>query len=141
MAQVATQVQTPLILEPKVYELPEPGFHNATITEIKDLGIVQSQLFGERHQIRITLRIDDQRTSKDEDILVFQTCTFTLGEKSRLGRFLRNLNIDTGKALDIYDIVGMKILANIVHAKAGDKTYANIESVGLPRRKTSVDVI
>jgi hypothetical protein len=135
MAQTATPVQQSIVVAPKVYELPEPGMHIAKITRVEDLGMVQSDAYGAQHKIKIHVLIEDEKTSKDEQIFVFQTCTLSLGQKSRLGTFLRQLSIPTDGAFDLADLVGMRINANIVHTKSGDKTYANIESVARIRTK------
>lgn len=135
MAQTASQVQESIIVAPKVYELPEVGFHVATITRVEDLGMVKSDLYGEQHKIKIHIRIDDEKDSKGNTLFVTQTSSLSLGQKSRLGTFLRQLGIPTDGAFDLADLVGMRINANIIHNKSGDKTYANLESVGRVRAK------
>lgn len=140
MAQNTTQVQESIIIEPKIYELPEVGNHVATITRVEDLGIVKSELYGPQHKVKIHVRIDDEKTSKGETIVVFQTCSMSLSPKSRLGTFLRQLGIPTDGAFDLADLAGMRINANIIHNKSADKTYANIESVSRIRTKTATVV-
>jgi hypothetical protein len=135
MAQTATQIQESIIVAPKVYELPEVGGHIGTITRIEDLGIVHSDAYGDQHKIKIYIRIEDEKTSTGEVIFVFQTCTLSLGAKSRLGTFLRQLGLPIDGAFDLADLAGMRINTNIIHNKNGDKTYANVESVSRIRSK------
>jgi hypothetical protein len=138
MAQNATHVQESILVAPKVYELPEVGGHIGTITRIEDLGIVHSDAYGDQHKIKIHIRIEDEKTSKDEVIFVFQTCTLSMGAKSRLGTFLRQLGLPIDGALDLADLAGMRINVNIIHNQNGDKTYANVESVSRIRGNKTV---
>jgi hypothetical protein len=139
MAQETKQVQESIIVAPKVYENPEIGMHLCTITRVEDLGMVKSDLYGEQHKVKIHVRVDDEKDSKGQPMFVGQTSSLSLGKKSRLGTFLRQLGIPTDGEFDLAELVGMKINANIVHNKSGDTTYANIESVGRIRsKKTAV---
>jgi hypothetical protein len=128
MAQIATPVQASIIVEPPVYELPEIGNHVVTVTEVADLGIVHSDVYGDKHKIRIRMRIEDEKTSEDEEIFVFQTCNIKMTPKTSLGIFLTQLGLPLAK-FDLAELVGMRINANIVYNTNGDKTYANVSSV------------
>jgi hypothetical protein len=137
MTQTATKVQGPVVIEAKVYELPEPGLHVATIVSVEDLGMVKSELYGEQRKVRITYKIEDENGADGLPMLVFETYTASFGKKARLGMRLRSLGVNTDQpALDISEIVGMRINVNIVHNKSGDRTYANVDSVARIRKSS-----
>jgi hypothetical protein len=125
----ATEVQKSIVVEPKVYELPSAELHTALITKVEDLGIVESELYGNQHKVKIHYKITDEKSSKGEDLFVFETCSVSLGEKARLGKRLRALGVDTDGKVDLAEIVGFQVNAGVIHNKKGEKTYANIDFV------------
>jgi hypothetical protein len=130
MSQTAVAVQEDVVVAPKVFENASQGMHVGTITRVEDQGIVNSDQYGPRRRVKIHVRIDDEKSSKGEQLNVFTTMTAsTLGPKSRLGIFLRQLGVPTNAELHLKELVGMKIYANIVHNPVDGKVYANIESV------------
>lgn len=126
--------QAPIIVEPKVYELPSAEQHIATITRVDDLGIVDSKMYGKQHKVRFVYTLEDQRDSKGEEMQVFETMAASIGEKSRLGKRLRSIGVDTSKALDITEVKGFRVYLGIIHNKQGDKTYANVDYVSRIKR-------
>jgi hypothetical protein len=137
MTQTATKVQAPVVIEAKVYELPEVGLHVATILSVEDLGMVKSELYGEQRKVRITYRIEDENGADGTPMLVFETFTASFGKKARLGMRLRSLGVNTDQpSLDISEIAGMRINVNIVHNKNGDRTYANVDSASRIRKSS-----
>lgn len=134
----ATAVQEDIIVAPRVYENPEVGAHVGTITRVEDLKMVKSDLYGEQHMIKIHIRIDDEKSSKNETLYVYQRCTLSLGKKARLGTFLRQLGIPTDGKFNLAGLVPMKINLGIVHKKTGDSTYANVEWVSPIRSRKVV---
>lgn len=143
MTPTATQVQKPVVIEAKVYELPEPGLHTATIQAVDDLGMVRSEVYNkEIRKVKITYLITDEKAKDGSDLLVFENMSASFGQKARLGLRLRSLGIDTSVSkLDIGELVGMKINANIIHNKVGDKTYANIDSTSRTRRSVAAQQV
>jgi hypothetical protein len=147
MTQTATQA--PIIVEPKVYELPTAEQHVATITKVEDLGMVTSDLYDPAHMVRFTYVIEDQLDSKGEKIFVSERMTTSLGQKARLGKRLRSLGIDTKQPLDITQVLGMRVNAGIIHNVKGDRIYANVDytsrirvpAVAPPAVKTATEVI
>ena len=139
---VAQQVQEDVFVEAKVYELPEVGMHDATITRAENLGIKKSDKFGDQRRVKIHVRIDDEKTTKGETMYVFVNASMeSLGAKSRLGSFLRQIGAtipSQGEKLNLAELVGLKINVNIVYAVVGDKTYANIESAARIRSKSTL---
>lgn len=144
-APVAQQVQEDVFVEAKVYELPEIGMHEATITRAENLGIKKHDKYGEQRRVKIHVRIDDEKTSKNEPMYVYVNASMeSLGAKSRLGSFLRQIGATIpapGVKLNLAEIVGLRINVNVVHAVVGDKTYANIESAARLRTKTAAPAV
>lgn len=138
---VAQQVQEDVFVEAKVYELPEIGMHEATITRAENLGIKKSDKFGDQRRVKIHVRIDDEKSTKGDVMYVFVNASMeSLGAKSRLGSFLRQIGATIpapGVKLNLAEIVGLKINVNVVHAVVGDRTYANIESAARIRTKAA----
>ena len=128
------EIRKPLIAKVKSFEKPTEDLHLAEIKEVKDQGIVKSELYGDQPKVRISFLILDQKSSKGEDILVFSTFTNTLGKKSRLSAFLRQLGIKTDGDVDLYELEGMKVNVNIIYNVSGGTTYANVESVSRVRK-------
>ena len=138
---VAQQVQEDVFVEAKVYELPEIGMHEATITRAENLGVKKHDKYGEQRRVKIHVRIDDEKTTKNEPMYVYVNASMeSLGAKSRLGAFLRQIGATIpgpGVKLNLAEIVGLRINVNVVYAVVGDRTYANIESAARIRTKTA----
>jgi hypothetical protein len=128
-------VQEDVFVEPKVYERPEVGQHTATITFVEDLKMQKDKKTDKMvHRVKFTFLITDEQDSQGEPFELSRTMNVSLGEKAHLGMFLRQLGVNTTGRLNLAELKGMDILANIVEAKVGDKTYANIDSVAIPRK-------
>jgi hypothetical protein len=132
-----------MIISEKVYELPTPEPHKLTIVEVKDLGAVETN-FGTKEKISIKIEVADQKAEDGTPIYVFVNAAKSLGEKSTLGRFLRDkLGITPGPAFDTDDLIGYKFEAVIEHntGKNG-KTYANVGSpIGRKRSTAPVESV
>ena len=137
-APVAQQVQEDVFVEQKVYELPEIGMHEATITRAENLGVKKHDKYGDQRRVKIHVLIDDEKSTKGDPMYVFVNASMeSLGAKSRLGSFLRQIGATIpapGVKLNLAEIVGLKINVNVVHATVGDKVYANIESAARIRK-------
>jgi hypothetical protein len=141
MTQTATKVSEPVIIEAKVYELPEAGLHTAVITDVTDLGLVKNEIYGtEKRRIRITYTITDEKGKDGTDMKVFESAAASFGPKSRLGARLRGLGIKTDdvQKINLSELIDMEVNVNIVHNKVNDRTYANIDSAARPRRARSL---
>jgi hypothetical protein len=131
----ATLVQEDVFVEPKVYERPEIGQHTAKITFVEDLKMQKDKQTDKMvHRVKFTFLITDEQDSQGEPFELSRTMNVSLGEKAHLGQFLRQLGVDTTGRINLAELKDMDILANIVETKVGDKTYANIDSVALPRK-------
>lgn len=134
----ATQVQEDIFIEAKVYELPEVGMHEGTITRAENLGIKKHDKYGDQQRVKIHVRIDDERTSKGDPMYVYVNASMSTSAKSRLGSFLRQIGVSippSGERLNLAEVVNLRINVNVIHAVVGDKTYANIESAARLRTK------
>ncbi len=139
-APVATAVQEDVFVEAKVYELPEIGMHEATITRAENLGLKKSDKYGEQQRVKIHIRIDDEKTTKGEEMYVFINASTSLGTKARLGSFLRQIGAKIpaqGEKLNLAELVGLRVNVNVIHAVVGEKTYANVESAARIRSKNA----
>jgi hypothetical protein len=137
MTQTATKVQGSVIVEPTVYELPEPGLHTAVISEVTDLGMVKNEVYQkEERRVRLTYTITDENDKTGQPMKVFESMSQSMGEKARLGKRLRGLGIATDRPVELADLVNMEVTVNIIHtdSKNGRK-YANLDSVARPRRQ------
>jgi hypothetical protein len=125
-----------LVIKDKVFEQMTEGLHNVIITEVKDLGLQETQ-FGTKDRARIVFQAQDQKDSKTgEAINVFMTCTKSLHSKSALGKLLNTLKVPAGAEFDLNDLTGIKCQVVVQHKESEGKTYANIVSV-LPNKKSS----
>lgn len=139
-APVVSAVQEDVFVEAKVYEMPEIGMHEATITRAENLGIKKSDKYGDQQRVKIHIRIDDEKTSKGEAMYVFINASTSLGQKARLGSFLRQIGAKIpaqGEKLNLAELVGLRINVNVVYAQVGERTYANVESAARIRSKTA----
>lgn len=136
----ATTVQEDIFVEAKVYELPEVGMHEGTITRAENLGIKKHDKYGDQQRVKIHVRIDDEKTSKGEPMYVYVNASMSTSAKSRLGSFLRQIGVSIpgpGGRLNLKELVDLRINVNVIHAVVGDKTYANIESAARIRVKSA----
>jgi hypothetical protein len=132
------EIRKPLIAKAKTYEKPTEDTHTAEINEVKDLGMVKSDLYGEQPKVRVSFKILDEKGKTGDDLFVFSTFTNTLGKKARLAAFLRQLGLATTGEFNLYDLEGMKVNANIIYNTSGGIVYANVESVSRVRKPGGV---
>lgn len=128
-----------IIVKDKVYEQMTEGLHSVTITEVKDLGVVDTQ-YGSKDRARIVFTALDQKDSKTGDpINVFMTVTKSLHKKSALAKTLLQLGVTAGEEFDLDDLIGTKCSIVVEHKESDGKTYANVQTI-LKRRKDSAEV-
>ena len=143
-APVVQSVQEDVFVEAKVYELPEIGMHEATITRAEHLGIKKSDKYGDQERVKIHIRIDDEKTSKGEPMYVYINASTSLGQKARLGSFLRQIGAKIpvqGEKLNLAELVGTRINVNVVYAQVGERTFANVESAARIRTKSTAPAV
>lgn len=130
-----------MIIEEKIYHLPTADAHNLQVTEIKDLGEVQTS-YGPKEKLSIKILVTDEKGPDGSPINVFITCGKSIGAKSTLGKFLRANGISTQGQVNLDELIGFKFRAVIEHNKSetNGKTYANVGSI-LRGKNTQTDVI
>lgn len=121
-----------LIIKDRVFETADEGLHNARISRVEDLGVVDTN-YGAKDRIRIVFEMLDQKDAEGQFVEVWMSANKHLGAKSTLGKFLAALKISAVGEFDANVLVGKKLQVVIVHNVKGDKTYANIASVVTPR--------
>jgi hypothetical protein len=113
----------------KVYELADEGVHSVVISNVKDLGLVETQ-FGTKDRVQITLNVLDQNDAEGNPINLFVTANKSLHAKSTLGNMLNQLGIgipEPGVEFDVEDLVGVKSQVVVQHNKSSDgRTFANV---------------
>jgi hypothetical protein len=116
-----------IVVKDKVYELADEGVHSAVISEVKDLGLVETT-FGTKDRVQFTLEVLDQKDTEGEPIKVFVRANKSLHHKSTLGNMLNQLSVPVNGEFDLEDLVGMKVQVVIQHNENQGKTYANVTS-------------
>jgi hypothetical protein len=133
-----------MLLKEKEFELVSEGIHSLTITEVEDLGMVETTYKGQTRtspRLRIQITANDQKDKEGKPVSLNMFATQSLGTKSTLGKFLRNLLGDSfnPKSFETDDLIGYKFQAVVDHntSDTTGKTYANIGSI-LKNRKPAV---
>jgi hypothetical protein len=126
-----------LVIERKEFEIPDEGLHNATITEVKDLGTIKTA-FGDKHRVMIRYRTD-QHDSKGEPLTVIETFNAVLSRGSRLAGTIESLTGERpSHQFDLEELVGWTGQIVVQHTEAANgRTYANVTST--LRKKTAND--
>jgi len=124
-----------IIVTEKIFELPDEGVHNVVISEVVDLGLVDTK-FGTKDRVRIVFDVTDQKATDGETIKVYVTANKVLSPKSTLGILLNDLGVAVTGEFDLEDLVGLKSQAIIKHNQGDNgKTYANIVSFLKAKKK------
>jgi hypothetical protein len=127
---------------------PHPeGAFPAILLDIHDVGMVYNKAWDKNeHKADFYFFCGEYKEGKDGErfpLLVRDRYTLSLGEKSRLRKFLeswrgKKLTPDELKKLDLETLLGKPALLQITHNVSGDNTYANITSImALPKGMTA----
>lgn len=127
-----------IMIEEKVYTLPEPGIHQARISDVRDLGIVQTK-HGEKDKIQIVFDMLDQQDEENKPVTASIFAAKTLGKKATLRKVLDQLGVPVGGSFNARDLVGIKCQVVVSHNPSADgtRTYANIDTIVPQRRKVA----
>jgi hypothetical protein len=118
-----------VVVKQKEFEKATEGVHQVVITEIKDLGLVETS-FGTKDRVRIIFECQDQTDIEGQPVQIPLTATKSLHSKSTLGTLLSDLKVPVGAEFDLEDLVGLKAQVIVKHNAGSDgKVYANIKSV------------
>jgi len=118
------------------YENAPAGAHAARCFRVIDLGTQTFQVMGETkqaHQCVITWELG--KTMEDgKPFTISEKYTVSLHEKAKMRSVLeswrgRKFTEAERKGFELKNLLGKVCFLNIVHAKRGDKTYANVASV------------
>ncbi len=123
------------------YELPPEGAHIAVCYESIDFG-TQTTKYGDKPQIRLGFELSEEKMADGRPFQVSRTYNNSIGV-SYDSQFKSDLESWRGKrftaeeladGFDTDRLVGIACVLNIIHKQVGDKTYANISSIGgLPK--------
>jgi hypothetical protein len=125
-----------LVVVKKQYELMTEGIHNITITQVQDLGLVDTKN-GVKDRLRIILTADDQKAKDGSRVDTQLTFTKSLGPKSNLRKFLVQLGFNPGVEFDMDSLIGLKAQVLIEHNDYEGTTYANVQAVLKRSRSTT----
>lgn len=122
------------------YENTPAGTHLAVCTRIIDLGTQPSTFAGKetkKHKIMLTWELPDEKMKDGRPFTISQRYTWSMDKKANLRKHLEGWR---GKAFEdsdfgpsgfnIQKILGLGCIVTISHSENGDKTFANVTSVG-----------
>jgi hypothetical protein len=127
---VKGKIQMAVIVKEKVYELPDEGVHSLVISEIRDLGLVDTS-FGTKDKALIVFDVQDQNDSEGNPTRVSVSVNKSLHVKSSLSVLLGQLGVVPGAEFDLEDLVGLQVKQGVIQHNVGKngKTYANLTTV------------
>jgi hypothetical protein len=101
-----------ILVKRKEFELPAEGLHNAVISRIEDLGIVETAN-GKRDKAHIFFMILDQEAKENGE--VFLSVNKVLDGKNNVSKLLNALKISPGEEFDLLELVGAQCCVVIQH--------------------------
>jgi len=121
-------------------EIVEAGLHKSRCVRMIDRGTHKNEQYGNwNRQFMAMFELPEYLIeSGDHQGEPLSVCLFfnlTIGEKSKLRPLLvgwlgRGLTEKEDlEGYEVFDLIGKPAYLNIIHAKSGDKTYANIQSI------------
>jgi hypothetical protein len=133
------------------FELTPDGNHLAVCFQVIDLGthkIVYKDNEKEQRKVIIGWELPHERMSDGRPFMVKKRYTFSSNEKATMRRDLESWrgkkfqDSDFGpNGFDIRNLLGKGCFLQVVHNDVGDKTYANINSIGsLPKGTTTPEL-
>jgi hypothetical protein len=103
-----------ILVRQKEFDLPTEGLHNAVISRIEDLGIVETAN-GKRDKARIFFLILDQKVKNNAE--VFLSVNKVLDGKNNISKLLKALNILHAEEFDLLELVSVQCCVVIQHNK------------------------
>ncbi len=118
------------------FKLSPAGQHQAVCVDVIDKGLVAVEWEGKKktqHKCRVVWEIAEV-TDDGTRHTVGRQFTASLGEKASLRGFLeawrgRAFTEEELAGFDTDSLIGVNALLQVVHAKKGDRTYANVNSI------------
>ena len=123
------------------YELPPAGTHAGRCHLVADLGTVETTFDGKTtasRKLLIGWTLSELR-SDGKPHTIFRRYTASLGQKAALRAMLESWRAkaftpEELRAFDVARLAGVPALIGVIHVTKGDRTFANIASVGaLPK--------
>jgi hypothetical protein len=130
-----------MIVSGQTFQLPSEGSVQAVLAEVVDLGIIESTWNGQtkkQHKLMMTFEIEE-RTDKDERMIVSRWFTASLSDKANLRAFLeawrgKKFTADELNGFDLSKLIGINALLSLTHNTSNEKTYCNIAAaIKLPK--------
>lgn len=124
------------------FELAPTGNHIARCYMVCDLGMKESTYNGEtsmKHKVRIAFELPNEPMADGRPFSVSNNYTLSLHDKATMRKDLvswrgRQFTDEELEGFDLMNVVGVPCMLNVIHNQSGDKTYANIGSIGpLPK--------
>jgi hypothetical protein len=137
-----------LTLPPKSQEFATTpaGNHLATCYRVIDLGTQKGEWKGKptiKHKIMVSWELPDEMMEDGRPFSMHQRYTLSSSDRATLRQHLeswrgKGFTDEEFGTFDLGKLLGHSCLLNIVHEAKGDRTYANIASVGaLPKGMTT----
>ena len=113
------------------WPLAPEGVHLATLIEVKDMGMVESD-FGPKHRARFTWEV----AHNGAKYRVFQSFNVSMDPKAHLRRAIADiLGRDPGGNFDLETLVGSTVPLVLGHDEGNNGiTYANVRAILPPNR-------
>jgi len=129
-----------ITLKDKEYERPDEGFHEAILTEVKDLGVVKTA-YGEKDRVRFTWTVE-QLGKDGKPLTISQWFNKSRHKKAELPKAIVAI---TGRypenGFDLESISGAKARLLVEHNTSEDgKVFANVAKIFRPVNIHGVDV-
>lgn len=120
----------------------EPGSYIARCVNVVDLGLQESGQWGKKEKVYLGFEIPSERVKwtdkegKEHEGPAFIGARYTnsISERAILGQHLtswrgRPFTDQERKGFDLFTVLGVPCMINVVHNESGGKVYANINSI------------
>jgi len=123
------------------FKILEEGTHVGTCFAVIGVGR-QETPWGPKEKVYIGWEIPEERVQFEEDgeefnqpIVIWQNYTISLSNKANLRHILegwRGRAFTKGEldGFELFNLIGKSCLLTIVHSESGDRTFANVQSIG-----------
>jgi len=119
------------------FELAPAGNHVARCYSVVDMGLQERSFQGvtnHKQIVRISWELCNEPMADGRPFSVSASYTLSLSEKSNLRRDLqswrgRAFTEEELRGFDLFTILGVPAMVNVVHETKGDRTYANVAGI------------
>ena len=128
----------------KQFEIPKPGPVTARLTEIKDLGIVETKN-GPKDKVRFVWSTTTERSTQGESFKIFQSFSKSLHPMSYLFKTLRQITGENPTdGFNLVTLIGTEVQLIIQHNERDGVVYANVAAIiplPTPEEKPSQEAV